>query len=83
MKNTKSINSKRELQAVAEAMNDAYKASIGIDNLAQAAIAASDSKYVNGLVEALKFYSDIKKSMYDKGEVAKRALMELPEDLVR
>jgi hypothetical protein len=62
---------------------------------AQAAIAASDSQYVKGLVEALKFYAkpetyttsghsqidaDMKPILGDKGEVARKALQQLPDD---
>ena len=79
----------REIKAVSEAI---YKAASDFadsgqpvtnsrtltDLFTQAAIAASDSKYVKGLVEALK---EINESTSYGCYVAQQALQQLPEDL--
>ncbi len=61
------MKNSREIKAVAKAIamagskewyDDGDEDSQGFCELAQAAIAASDSQYVKGLVEALKFYAD-------------------------
>ncbi len=88
------LNSTREIKAVSEAI-DSYERSTlyaNTEGKAQAAIAASDSQYVKGLVEALKFYlakteegeraEEWKERMkYDCGWEARFALQQLPEDL--
>lgn len=73
----------REIKTVSEAMYGVYRSPVDIEKLAEAAIAASDSQYVKGLVEALK--SIVKNTCCDKCQeaalVAQQALQQLPEDL--
>lgn len=79
----------RQTQAVAEAIYlERYGCSLPKSHqspviygrnieLAQAAIAASDAKYLKGLVEALKYYEHLE----PEGFKAKHALDALPEDI--
>lgn len=94
---------KRELRAVAEAIHDAEHSVFlsqrdghiqeAYKEVAQAAISASDSKYIKGLVEALKErresdfhrlekkYGECTKETLLKYSSAARAIQNLPEDL--
>jgi len=67
----------REIKTVSEAMYGVYRSPVDIEKLAEAAIAASDSQYVQGLVEALK---EINESTSSGCYVAQQALQQLPED---
>jgi len=72
----------REIKTVSEAMYGVYRSPVDIEKLAEAAIAASDSQYVKGLVEALKFYAEDGgwRNSADMGGIAQQALQQLPED---
>jgi hypothetical protein len=72
------IMTPREIKAVSEAIEKLGVSERDAEEFAQAAIAASDSQYLKGLVEALKeiAYND------DMAQIiAKKALQQLPEDL--
>lgn len=87
----------RELRAVAEAIartgskefyDDGDEDSQGFRELAAAAIQSSDSKYVKGLVEALKLLQDISDVSFVNDQeynyqqqIIRTALQNLPEDL--
>lgn len=74
----------RQLKAVTEAIYENVWSHPDHDDCkiaAQAAIDASDAKYVPMLVEALKLYASIANGLNGPNGVAYKALQQLPEDL--
>ena len=70
----------REIKAVSEAIEDSYSVSRSMHEVAQAAIAASDSQYVKGLVDCLHDVMQSESRGVDmKGWITK-FLQQLPED---
>ena len=72
----------REIKAVSEALSDYLdKQMYDDESAAQAAIAASDSQYVKGLVGALRRIRHKATSLPEAWKIVYEALQQLPEDL--
>lgn len=74
----------RELRAVMQAYHDADEAGCTLEQCWEAAISASDSRFVKGLVEALKEITKEENTIrpaIPAWGIAVRALRNLPEDL--
>lgn len=72
----------REEVAVAEAILEASDGYMSNPNIAKAAIAASNSKYLAGLVEALwRIVDNVPETLKEAQDICEQALNNLPEEL--